>query len=394
LASVRDLRFGVLMSTASLAASEKGAAVRIDLLFLGLALASTAILVALVLLDHQPASAALILGGFGLGIAFLKAEFSFTASWRRFLTRGEAGGLLGGLIVIAISALIVVPVAALSPKFGGAIAPIGPSLLIGAFVFGIGMQLANGCGSGTLYTVGGGSGRMLIALLFFVIGSVFGSLSLPAFLSLGGMDPVLASDYLGAWGGLLVTLISIGIAAGLIVTVARRRGANFMPSRNYLIGGSVIGLLCVAVFVAGGHPWSITFGFTVWGAKAATALGFDLSQSAFWQWPGPKHALADSVLSDTSSLTDFGMLFGAMAAAAATGPFAAAPWPPVKSLAAAGIGGLMMGWGARLGFGCNIGAFVGGVASGSLHGWIWFMAALPGCLIGIRLRPLFGLARE
>jgi len=382
------------MSTASLAASEKGAAVRIDLLFLGLALASTAILVTLVLLDHQPASAALILGGFGLGIAFLKAEFSFTASWRRFLTRGEAGGLLGGLIVIAISALVVVPVAALSPKFGGAIAPIGPSLVIGAFVFGIGMQLANGCGSGTLYTVGGGSGRMLIALLFFVIGSVFGSLSLPAFLSLGGMDPVLASDYLGAWGGLLATLISIGIAAGLIVTVARRRGANFMPSRNYLIGGGVIGLLCVAVFVAGGHPWSVTFGFTVWGAKAATALGFDLSQSAFWQWPGPKHALADSVLSDTSSLTDFGMLFGAMAAAAATGPFAAAPWPPVKSLAAAGIGGLLMGWGARLGFGCNIGAFVGGVASGSLHGWIWFLAALPGCLIGIRLRPLFGLARE
>jgi uncharacterized protein len=53
-----------------------------------------------------------------------------------------------------------------------------------------------------------------------------------------------------------------------------------------------------------------------------------------------------------------------------------------------------MGWGARLGFGCNIGAFVGGVASGSLHGWLWFLAALPDCLVGIRLRPLFGLSRE
>jgi hypothetical protein len=382
------------MSTASLAASEKGAAVHIDRLFLGLALASTAILIALVLLDHHPASAALILGGFGLGIAFLTAEFSYTASWRRFLTRGEAGGLLGGLIVIAICALAVVPVAALTPKFGGAIAPLGPSLIIGAFVFGIGMQLANGCGSGTLYTVGGGSGRMLIALLFFIIGSVFGSLSLPAFLSLGGVDPVLASDYLGAWGGLATTLVSIAIAAALIIAVARRRDANFVPSRNYVIGGAAIGLLCVVVFVAGGHPWSVTFGYTVWGAKAATALGFDLSHSAFWQWPGPKHALAESVLSDTSSLTDFGMLFGAMAAAAASKPFATAPWPPMKSLLAAGIGGLLMGWGARLGFGCNIGAFVGGVASGSLHGWVWFLAALPGCLIGIRLRPLFGLSGE
>jgi hypothetical protein len=221
-----------------------------------------------------------------------------------------------------------------------------------------------------------------------------GSLSLPRFLALGGIDPVLASDYLGPWGGLAATLASIALAAALIVAVAKKRGANFMPSRNYIIGGIVIGLLCVGVFFAGGHPWSVTFGYTVWGAKIATALGFDLSSAPFWQWAGPKHALAESVLADTSSLTDFGMIFGAMAAAAATKPFAATAWPPLKSILAAIIGGLLMGWGARIGFGCNIGAFVGGVASGSLHGWVWFAAALPGCLIGIRLRPLFGLSKE
>jgi len=382
------------MTTATIGTPAARAGVSADFLFLALSLGATAILVALVLLDGQPASAALILGGFGLGVAFLKAEFSYTASWRRFLTRGEAGGLLGGLIVVAVSAVVVVPVAALSPKFGGAIAPLGPSLIIGAFTFGIGMQLGNGCGSGTLYTVGGGSGRMLVTLLFFVAGSVFGSLSLPAFLALGGIDPVLASDYLGPWGGLAATLASLALAASLIVVLARRRGANYAPSRNYIVGGLAIGLLCVAVFIAGGHPWSVTFGYTVWGAKIAQALGFDLSHAAFWQWEGPKHALESSVLSDTSSLTDFGMLFGAMAAAAAAKPFAAGAWPPAKSLLAAAIGGLLMGWGARLGFGCNIGAFVGGVASGSLHGWVWFAAALPGCLIGIRLRPLFGLSKD
>jgi uncharacterized membrane protein YedE/YeeE len=382
------------MSTAALSTPDTWAGFSVDRLFLGLAVVATAILIALVLLDGQPASAALIVGGFGLGIAFLKAEFSYTASWRRFLTRGEAGGLLAGLIVIAICALAVVPVAALRQNFGGAIAPLGPSLLIGAFTFGIGMQLANGCGSGTLYTVGGGSGRMLITLLFFVIGSVFGSLSLPSFLALGGVDPILASDYLGPWGGLAATLASIALAAALIVAFAKRRGANYTPSRNYIIGGIAIGLLCVAVFAAGGHPWSVTYGYTIWGAKIFSALGYDFSHANFWQWPGNRQALTSSVLSDTSSLTDFGMLFGAMAAAAATKPFAATAWPPLKSLLAAGVGGLLMGWGARLGFGCNIGAFVGGVASGSLHGWVWFAAALPGCLIGIRLRPLFGLSRD
>ena len=94
------------MTTATMSAPDTRAGVGIDRLFLALALVATAILVALVLLDGQPASAALILGGFGLGIAFLKAEFSYTASWRRFLTRGEAGGLLGGLIVIAVAAVV------------------------------------------------------------------------------------------------------------------------------------------------------------------------------------------------------------------------------------------------------------------------------------------------
>jgi len=366
----------------------------LDWPFLIAALLGTAVLTALVGLDGYPASAALILGGFALGVAFLKAEFSFTAAWRRFLVSGEAGGLIGALLLIAVAAIVIVPVAALVPGFGGAIAPIGPSLIIGAFVFGIGMQLANGCGSGTLYTAGGGSGRMLVTLALFIVGSVIGSLHLPAFLALGGIDPVLASNYFGAWGGLAVTLASIAAVALLIAAIARARGANHRPRTAILIGGILIGLLSIGVFLAGHHPWSVTFGFTVWGAKLGSLAGFDFSSAEFWQWPGPKRALAESILSDTSSLTDLGMILGAMAAAAATKPFARAAWPPARSLLAASLGGLLMGWGARIGFGCNIGAFVGGVASGSLHGWIWFAAALAGCAIGIRLRPLFGLSRE
>ena len=381
----------------SVAATRSAAATpvpRLDWPFLIASSLALAVLVALVLIDGQPAAAVLLILGFALGAVFLKTEFSFTASWRRLIVHGQADGFLGGLLLIAIAAVAVVPVAALVPGFGGAIAPIGPSLIVGAFVFGIGMQLANGCGSGTLYTAGGGSGRMIITLALFIAGSVIGSLHLPAFLRLGGIDPVLASNYLGPWGGLAATWGSLALAALIGIVIAKRRGASFTPSRKILVGAIVIGLLCIAVFAAGHHPWSVTFGFTVWGAKIATLFGADFSQAEFWQWAGPKRALSDSILSDTSSLTDLGMILGAMAAAAASAPFARNPWPPLKSLLAAAVGGLLMGWGARLGFGCNIGAFIGGVASGSLHGWVWFLAALPGCMIGIKLRPLFGLSRE
>ena len=382
------------MALATTAESAVPAAARRDWLFLSGAVLAAALLAALTMLDGQPASAGLIGLGFLLGIAFFKAEFSFTAAWRRLLVRGEAGGIVGAFLLIAVASLGIVPVAALVPGFGGAIAPIGPSLVIGAFVFGIGMQLANGCGSGTLYTVGSGAGRMLIALAFFIVGSVIGSLHLPAMLRLGGVDPIVASNYLGPWGGLAVTLASLAAATAIVIALARRRGANWRPSRTIVIGAIAIGVISIGVFLTAGHPWSVTFGFTVWGGKIASVLGVDLTSNEFWQWPGPKRALAESVLSDTSSLTDFGMIFGAMAAAAAVRPFARTAWPPAKSLVAAALGGLICGWGARIGFGCNIGAFIGGVASGSLHGWIWFVMALAGSAIGIRLRPLFGLSRE
>src|SRR6476659_9694619 len=216
----------------SVAATPSAAAARLpglDWPFLVASSLALAVLVALALIDGQPAAAALLILGFALGAVFLKAEFSFTASWRRLIVRGQADGFLGGLLLIAIAAAAIVPVAALVPGFGGAIAPIGPSLIVGAFVFGIGMQLANGCGSGTLYTAGGGSGRMLIALALFFVGSVIGSLHLPALLALGGIDPILASNYFGPWGGLAVTLASIAAVAVVLALIARARVATITP---------------------------------------------------------------------------------------------------------------------------------------------------------------------
>ena len=46
----------------------------------------------------------------------------------------------------------------------------------------------------------------------------------------------------------------------------------------------------------------------------------------------------------------------------------------------------MLGYGARIAYGCNIGAYFSGIASASLHGWLWFAAAFLGNIAGTRLR--------
>ena len=50
-----------------------------------------------------------------------------------------------------------------------------------------------------------------------------------------------------------------------------------------------------------------------------------------------------------------------------------------------------MGTGARLAFGCNIGAFLGGISSGSLHGWIWFIFAFFGGWVGFKIKNYLNL---
>ena len=88
---------------------------------------------------------------------------------------------------------------------------------------------------------------------------------------------------------------------------------------------------------------------------------------------------------------NFGIVLGALVAASLAGKASAGGRLSMHALGAAVIGGLMMGYGARLAYGCNIGAFFSGVASTSLHGWVWILCAVPGNLIGIRLHRLFRL---
>ena len=84
-------------------------------------------------------------------------------------------------------------------------------------------------------------------------------------------------------------------------------------------------------------------------------------------------------------------LLGALMAAGLARKFAPKFKLPLGSIMAAVIGGLLLGYGARIAFGCNIGAYFGGISSTSLHGWLWFVAAFTGSTLGTRLRPYFGL---
>ncbi|KKB10022.1 YeeE/YedE family protein [Devosia chinhatensis] len=353
---------------------------------------------------------ALFLIGGGLGVALYHGSFGFTGGWKRMVVEKRGRGMRAQMLTIGVAALAMIPLVAAGNIGGqpmvGAMAPVGVSVLLGAAIFGLGMQLGGGCGSGTLFTVGGGSARMLVTLAFFIIGAVIGTAHLPFWLEQPALPAISIGAELGVGFALAVTIAGLALVALITALIEKkahgdieaepapaRQGWNWVFRGPWpLVGaGLVLALLNIATLLLAGHPWSITYGFGLWGAKIAQAVGIDVGSWEFWTWPAQAQALNASVLADSVSVMDFGLVLGAALAAAIAGKFAPKAKLPLGSLLAAICGGLLMGYGARLSFGCNIGALFSGIATGSLHGWLWFAAAFVGSIGGVWLRPVFGL---
>ena len=245
---------------------------------------------------------------------------------------------------------------------------------------------------------------MVVTLGAFIVGSVLGAFHRPAWEESPGLGPVSIQTEVGTAGALAITLALLAaVWAGSRVIEIRRhgrvaplRGDN--PKQAWLRGpwplaAGALGLAAVnvATLALAGRPWGVTSGFALWGSKAAAAMGIDVASWPYWQSPAAAATLNASVFSDITSVMNFGIVLGALTAAGLAGRYAPVWRVPARSLIAAIVGGLLLGYGARIAYGCNIGAFFSGVSSSSVHGWVWLVAAFAGSIFGTRVRPLFGL---
>jgi len=348
--------------------------------------------------------------GVGIGVTLYHAAFGFSGSWRSFIRERDGSGVRAQILLLGLTSILFFPVLGKvfpSVTASAALGPFGLSVLTGAFLFGIGMQLGGGCGSGTLYTVGGGHVRMLLTLAFFIVGAVIGSIHLPWWNGLPNLGKV---SLIANWGWLTALLFQLVVLLVLYLLVRyleRKRSDRLntvqhqenRPFVDKLIFGhwplwwAIIGLALfnLLTLIIAGHPWSITFAFGLWGTKLWSALGGDISAWSYWQSGYPARALSQSVLADTTSLMNFGIILGSVLAAGLAGRFAPVQKYKTNDYVTAIVGGLLLGYGARLAFGCNIGALLAGISSGSLHGWLWLVAAFIGNVAGVQFRILYGI---
>jgi uncharacterized protein len=330
--------------------------------------------------------AVLFLVGIGYGVVLAGARFGFTTGWRNLVEHRDPRGVYGQLLLLALAAILAMPLLGHFTELHAALGPPSVSLLAGAFVFGAAMQIADGCGSGTLYKAGVGVPLNMGILPLFAIGSFLGSVQMHDWLSLGQLQPVGLVQAWGAGPALAATLAALAVLA-VLVRLWTGSGKPLIEKR-WVWGAIALAVLATINLVIAGQPWGVVYGFGLWAAKGAQALGvFDPARNPFWGDAGNAQRLAQSALLDVTSITNIGLLGGALWVSARKPP-SAKPLTPLQwaiGLAA----GLVLGYSSRLAFGCNVGAMFSGISTGSVHGWIWLVMAFLGTLLGVRLRRRF-----
>lgn len=372
---------GAVSSTAALTPRRAGGRLH----RLPLAAAVVAIFVAL-LWYVAVRQAALFAIGVGMGAVLAAARFGFTTGWRTLVEERDPRGVAGQLLLLVVAAGLSMPLLAAFPELKAALGPLSVSLVVGAFAFGLSMQIADGCGSGTLYKAGMGVPLNTAILPLFALGSFLGAAHIDGWLALGAAEPVGLVTLLGPWPAWGLTVGALAVTALAVRGWVGPR-AHWLD-RRWLAGAVALALLAALNLVVAGQPWGVVYGFGLWVAKIAVATGaFDPAANAFWGQPGNLRILSQSILLDVTSITNIGILAGAMLVAAGK-PMSARPLTGTQ-WAIGLLAGLVMGYSSRLAFGCNVGAMVSGISTGSLHGWVWVPVAFLGTLVGVRVRRRF-----
>lgn len=143
----------------------------------------------------------------------------------------------------------------------------------------------------------------------------------------------------------------------------------FVQPWPMMTGGVLVGILSVITF-AWDRPWGVVGGLRNWADWFFYGLGMYAEQPY-------------SALVSTNSILTLGLMVGALAAALLAGQFAIRVPPLLEGIKAV-VGGLLLGTGAALAGGCNVGGFYTAISALSLSGFVMMAGLMLGAWAGLK----------
>lgn len=359
---------------------------------------------------------------FGLAFGFVlqRSRFCFASAFRDiFLLRhGRAmRAVLMGLAVATAGFGVLMMRQVPNPALGflppsANVLPIGWHLVVGGLLFGVGMVVAGGCVSGSVYRMGEGYVASWVSFLGIMVGLAGATYTWNWWWdnSISTGVRIWLPTYLGHSGALLATFAGL-IAVFFLVLWWESRGGLTLPEMPFpggdaetfggkvrdslrrvfvhgwpmLAGGALLGFLNVLMFL-NSHPWGFTGEVSRWVIGFTNLLGVGPGplQGAD-SLPGCALDVGGSGILHHMLFLVWGMLFGSFIAALFAGEFKIR-LPRQKTRYAQAVGGgVIMGYGAGLAMGCTIGAFFSAIPSLAANGWVFAFFLAIGAWIGTQI---------
>jgi len=247
--------------------------------------------------------------------------------------------------------------------------------IVGGYIFGMGIVLAGGCGSGILYRVGEGNLAYVLAVCGFFFGiavTKFGFLkpvydlliSNPIPITINGEEQVpTLYNIIGVNKWIIIAIIAIPIIYFVF------QGKPFQKAKkgySWSFVGLLVGVIAVAAFWASDHFTGRARGLSFTGPVREFFLGVFFGDSK--AGPAESRTLLGVTMS-WSSLYVLAVPIGAYI----SGKFmneVKLKVPPADELLKVLLGGFIMGVGAQIGGGCNIGHSLTGVSTLAVSSWV------------------------
>ncbi|KXS49277.1 YeeE/YedE family protein [Halanaerobium congolense] len=401
---------------------------------IGVVLIALMIIAGMQLANINPKLTLSLITGLFFGYILTRGRFGFAGGIKKIYITGEGSLTKALLVMFAITIIAMAGLQWAAAADGavvkylvegdlvkipasGSVKVLNLATIIGGFIFGMGMMLAGGCASGTLTDLGEGAFRSAIALVFFVIGSVPGLKALHIFDQSALADfstIVYLPHYFGYIGA---TVISLLFLLGLYMLTRkyesfRRQEGHFeelefaeedlpiaesendsffsfktyhkffMERWTFMTCGFLLALMFMFVVNTTGKDWGVTSAYARWGVALFDSLGFDMTGPAYASY---LEVVRKGLINDGGTIRNIAISFGSAIAFLLAGKFSFDLDFNLKDAGYYALGGLMMGFGARLAKGCNIGALYSAIANFSLHGWAFLVALSLGGIFALKI---------
>ena len=360
--------------------------------------------------------------GAAFGVILQRSRLCFAGAFRDLIMSGDGRlmrAILLGLAVSTIGFGLLMARFVPDPSFGvlppGAhIQPVGYATIVGGVLFGVGMVLAGGCVSGSLWRMGEGYLNSWVAMVGILAGLRFAATTWDWWFDndISRRDTTWLPGEIGmGWSIALTLAVLAALYLAILWWESRSPSMPSMPAPprppaltfgdqlrqrwDMVFGGHgwsyTSGALALAVVAISGYALSVPLGVTG-GLSSWIDRGVDLAGGSS-QLPlkgsdrlaGCTPVTGDFVWWTVRSATMTGLVAGAFLASTLSGEFKlrwSRQWSRYPQLLA---GGLLMGYASVIAIGCTIGAFFSSIPSLAVAGWVFGLGLLGGAFIGVQI---------